>query len=557
MTRITGNRFIAETLSGYGVTHVFFMPGATYGMLAPMGDLGIRRLLVHSEKAAAYMADGYARATGRPGVCISQACPGANNLAAGLGDPYCGVSPVIAITSARPVHERYRHGYQELDQMPFFGPVTKQNVSVDRVDRIPDLLRQAFREATTGSPRPVHLDIQTEAADQEADLEVVIEEPFRQFPAFRPEPETAAVEEAARVLAGAERPIIVAGGGVISSGAWAEVVELGEKLGAPVATSLNGKGTIPGNHPLSVGICGWYSRWCANQAVCAADLVLFIGSQAGGQVTNTWTVPPPGARVVQIDIEATELGRNYPNSVALLGDAKVTVRRLIDALDRGKPRQEWLHDVQERVRRWRDEVEPLRDSDAVPIRPERMCRDIEAFLPENALLVSDTGHAGIWTGTMIDLPGSGRNYIRAAGSLGWALPAAMGAKCALPDRPVICVTGDGGFWYHFAELETAVRYGINTVTVVNNNSALSQGTRGIDRAYGGEPPPGAYGLMTYSDVDLAKVAESLGCFGARVETPDRLRPALEDALASGKPAVVDVKTDVAALPAPVWTPKGA
>ena len=554
MAKITGNRFIAETLSGYGVTHVFFMPGGTYGMLAPMEDLGIQRLLVHSEKAAAYMADGYARVSGRPGVCISQASPGASNLAAGLGDPYCGVSPVIAITSARPPHERYRHAYQELDQMPFFDPVTKQNVAVDRVDRIPDLLRQAFREATTGSPRPVHLDIQMEAADREADLEVVIEEPFRQFPAFRPAPEPEAVKEAARALSEAERPIIVAGGGVISSGAWREVIELAEMLSAPVATSLNGKGAIPGNHPLSVGICGSYSRWCANQAVCAADLVLFIGSQAGGQVTNTWTIPPPGTRVVQIDIEAAELGRNYPNAVALLGDARVTLRRLIDVLDPPEPRREWLVDVQERVRRWRAEVKPQRDSDAVPIRPERMCKEIEAFLPEDALLLSDTGHAGIWTGAMIDLPGSGRNYIRAAGSLGWALPAAMGAKCAVPDRPVVCVTGDGGFWYHFAELETAVRYGINTLTIVNNNSSLSQGIRGIDRAYGGEPPPGAYDLMTYNDVDLARVAEALGCFGARVEAPDRLRPALDEALASGKPAVVDVKTDMAALPAPVWTP---
>jgi len=331
-------------------------------------------------------------------------------------------------------------------------------------------------------------------------------------------------------------------------------VELAEKLPAPVATSLNGKGAIPGNHPLCVGVCGWYSRQCANQAVCAADLVLFVGSHTGGQVTNSWTVPPPGTRVVQIDIEPAELGRNYPNAVSVLGDARVTLRRLVDALGPQPPREEWLADVRELVGGWRADVRPQRDSDAVPVRPERMCREIEAFLPEDALLVSDTGHAGIWTGTMIDLPRAGRDYIRAAGSLGWALPAAMGARCALPDRPVVCVTGDGGFWYHFAELETAVRYGIDTVTVVNNNSGLTQGTRGIERAYGGSPPPDAWGLMRYNDVDLGRVAESLGCFGVRVETPEGLRPALEEALASGRPAVVDVATDPAALPAPAWAP---
>ena len=553
MAKMTGNRFIAETLSGYGVTHVFFMPGGTYPILAAMEGLNIQRLLVHTEKAAAYMADGYARASGLPGVCISQASPGATNLAAGLGDPYVGVSPVIAITSAHSQRVRYRHAYQELDQMPFFDPVTKYNVMVERVDRIPDLLRQAFREATTGSPRPVHLDIQTEAANQEADLEVVVEEPFKKLPAFRPEPEVEKVREAARALAAAERPAIVAGGGVISSGAWAEVVELAEMLSIPVATSPSGKGTIPGNHPLSVGLCGLYSRWCANKVVCSADLVLFIGSQAGGQVTNNWTVPPPGTRVIQIDIEPKELGRNYPNDIALLGDAKVTVRRLIEAVE-PRERRRWLQEVEEAVRKWRTEVEPLRNSDAVPIRPERICREIEAFLPENALLVSDTGHASIWTGTLIDLKQSGRNYIRAAGSLGWALPAALGAKCALPDRPVICFTGDGGFWYHFAELETAVRYGINTVTVVNNNSSMSQGTGGIQRAYAGKLPPDAFDLMKFSNVNLARVAMAMGCFGVRVEKPHQIRPALEQALACGKPAVVDVMSDMAALPASPWVP---
>jgi len=554
MPKMTGNRFIAETLSGYGVTHVFFVPAGTYAILAAMEDLNIRRLLVHSEKAAAYMADGYARASGRPGVCMSQASPGANNLAAGLGDPYVGVSPVIAITSARSPKERYRHAYQELDQMPFFDPVTKYNVTVDRVDRIPDLLRQAFREATTGSPRPVHLDILTEAANQEASLEVEVEEPFTRFPAFRPEPEAEKVREAAQALAKAERPVIMAGGGVISSGAWPEVAELAEMLSIPVATSLNGKGTIPGTHPLSVGVCGLYSRWCANKIVGSADLVLFAGSQAGGQVTNNWTVPSPGTPVIQIDIEPTELGRNYTNSVALLGDVKVTVRRLIEAVETRERRPQWLKRVEEAVGQWRAEAEPLRNSDAVPIRPERLCREIEAFLPENALLVSDTGHSGIWTGTLIDLKQPGRNYIRAAGSLGWALPAAMGAKCALPDRPVVCFTGDGGFWYHFAELETAVRYGINTVTVVNNNRSLSQETRGIERAYGGEPPAHAYDLMKFNEVDLAQVAEALGCFGVRVEEPGQIRPALEAAHASGRPAVVDVVTDMRALPPPPWVP---
>ena len=552
MARMTGNRFIAETLAGYGVDHVFFVPAGTYKMLAAMEGLGIRRILAHAEKAAAYMADGYARASGRPGVVMAQASPGANNLAAGLGDPYVGASPVIALTTARAPEERYRHAYQELDQMPFFGPVTKFSASVDRVDRIPDLLRQAFREVTTGTPRPAHLDILTDAADEEADLEVVVEDVFRRLPAFRPEPDAASVAAAATALAAAERPVIVAGGGVIASEAWTELVELAEKRSIPVATSLNGKGAIAADHPLSVGTCGLYSRSSANRVVGSADLVLFVGSQTGGQVTNNWTVPPVGTPVIQIDVEPQELGRNYPNTLGLLGDARITLRRLIDALRPGAPAEQWLSETCMAVEGYRADTAEHRVSDAVPIRPERVIREMEAVLPEDTLLVSDTGHSGIWTGAMMDLDRSGRTYVRAAGSLGWGLPAAIGAKCAVPDRPVVCFTGDGGFWYHFGELETAVRYGIDTVTVVNNNSSMNQETKGIEMAYDGDPP--GYELMTFNDVDFARLAEDLGCFGARVEEPGQLRPALEAALACGRPAVVDVVTDRTVLPPPPLVP---
>jgi acetolactate synthase-1/2/3 large subunit len=438
--------------------------------------------------------------------------------------------------------------------MPFFDPVTKYNVMVDRLDRIPDLLRQAFREATTGSPRPVHLDIHTEAADQEGDLQVVVEEPFKRFPAFRPEPDPEMVQAAAQALRQAQRPVIVAGGGVISSEAWDEMVELAELLSIPVATSLNGKAAIPGTHPLSLGVCGLYSRWCANKAVCSADLVLFVGSQTGGQVTNNWAIPPAGTKVIQIDVEPSELGRNYPNSVALLGDARVTLRHLLDAVKGGQPKDGWAREARKAVRAWRDEVEPHRNSDAIPIRPERLCKEVEAFLPDDALLLSCTGHSGIWTGTMIDLKHVGRTFLRAAGSLGWALPAAIGAKCAVPHRPVVCFTGDGGFWYHLSELETAVRYGINIVTVVNNNSGMTQETEGIRRAYRGSPPDHSWSLMNFNSVDLAKVAEAMGCFGVRVERPEEIRPALEVALKCGRPALVDVATDPKVLPAPPWVP---
>ncbi len=553
---MTGARFIAETLKAYGVTTVFWVPAILKGGLMEMERLGIRRVLCHTEKAAAYMADGYARACRRPGVAMSQSV-GAANLAAGLQDAYLALSPVIAITGRQTPLNRYRNAYQEIEHWQLYQPVTKYNVYVDVIEQLPQALRQAFREATSGVPRPVHLELPgfqgEDVAEAEVDLEVIAEEPFIQYPAFRPEPEPARIRQAARLLADAERPVLVAGGGAVASQAEAEIVQLAEMMSIPVATALNGKGVIPDNHPLWVGIAGTYSHWCANQVVREADLVLFIGSRTGDQVTDVWTTPQIDAPIIQIDIEPSELGRNYPNQVALLGDAKVTVARLVETLKPVSSEREFSARARELVSRWRKEYEPLLTSEATPIRPERICKEISHFLPKDAILVSDTGHATAWTGTMVSLTEPSQRYIRCAGSLGWGFPGALGAKCAAPERPVICFTGDGGFWYHLSELETAVRCDINIVTVVNNNRSLNQDKPGVDRAYRGNPGGNPEELWTFRDVNFARLAEGMGCFGVRVQQPDQIHPALEQALASGRPAVVDVVSDMEAF-AP-WTHK--
>jgi len=259
MPRMTGGRFLAETLKGYGVTHAFFVPAIVRKAVVEMEQVGIHRIVTHGEKAAAYMADGYARASNRPGVCMAQSV-GAANLAAGLQDAYLGLSPVVAITGHRNLSHQYRNSYQEIEHVLPFNAVTKYNVVVDSVAQLPHLLRQAFREATSGAPGPVHLDLQgiqgEVVVEAEADLEMMVKESSTHRPAFRPEPESERVREAARVLSQARRPVIVAGGGVTASQAQREVVQLAELLSIPVATSLNAKGTIPDDHPLSVGVVG-------------------------------------------------------------------------------------------------------------------------------------------------------------------------------------------------------------------------------------------------------------------------------------------------------------
>jgi acetolactate synthase-1/2/3 large subunit len=553
---MTGARFLVQTMQAYGVTHAFYMPMIVTRALVEMEKVGIRRIMTHGEKAAAYMADGYARAAHRASVCLAQNV-GAANLAAGLQDAYLAGSPVIALTGRGTAMQQYRHFYQEIDHMPPFAAVTKYNVLVDRVEQLPLLLRQAFRAATSGAPGPVHLDLQGSTGnvvmDAEADLDVVVEPPFTHVPPFRSEPEMAMVREALRILAGARRPVIVAGGGVASSQAQQDVVALAERLSIPVATSLNAKGTIPDQHPLSVGVCGTYSRWCANRVVAEADLVFFIGSHTGSQVTTEWQIPRPGTPVVQLDIDPAELGRSYPIQVGLQGDAQAALRKMLGAAAPGEPRSEWLARVQQLVHAWREEVAPLAHAEASPIRPERLCTELTAWLPSHAVLVTDTGHAGIWTGTMVDARDPHQMFLRCAGSLGWAFPAALGVKCALPDRPVVCFTGDGGFWYHLGELETAVRYGINTVTIVNNNHSLNQEKRGNERYYGGEAG-NVEELWMFPETDFARLAQDMGGFGIRVHHPAEIQAALDKAVASGKPAVVDVVTDIDGIAPRAWTP---
>merc|ERR1711964_626865 len=441
---------------------------------------------------------------------------GAVNLAAGLQDAYLACTPVVALTGRESQLNQQRHAYQEVDHINPFSAVTKYSGFVATPEQLPVYLRQAFRSSTSGTPGPAHLDLEGLAGqmvvDHEADLEIVIEESFSQLPPFRPEAEPEKVVEALQLLTTAKRPIIVAGGGVTASGARDELVSLAEKLSIPVATSLNAKAMFPSDHPLAVGVPGSYSRACANQAVCEADLVFFIGSHTGGQVTNGYRIPPQGTPIIQLDINPEELGRNYPIQLGMQGDVRNSLRTMIRQVETAEPRAQWINRVQELVRNWEASVSDKVNSDMVPILPERLCRELTDYLPSDAILVSDTGHAGIWTGTMIDLKHPGQTFVRCSGSLGWGLPAAMGAKCAQPDRPVLCFTGDGGIWYHLSELDTAMKCGINAVILVNNNHSLNQEQGGVESVYGGRTPSSDE-LWLFPDTDFAGIAESMGCFG--------------------------------------------
>ncbi|MBM9465923.1 thiamine pyrophosphate-binding protein [Nakamurella leprariae] len=559
MTRKTGSRYLAEALDAYGLTHVFMVPTVAVRALAEMDSLGIVGVMAHGEKAAAYMADGYARVNRAPGMCLAQTI-GAANLAAGLRDAAMAGSPVVAVTGGTTPATRGKGVYQEIEDFPIFEQLTKYNMQLGDVNRLPDLLRQTIREAVSGSPGPVHLELQGLAGSVlDAELEVdeiaehqLAEARFAGVPPFRPGPEAEAVDAVVELLAKAERPVIVAGGGVRMSGAQAQLAALVERCGVPVATSMNGKGVLDETGPHAVGVVGASSRQSANQTVERADLVIFIGTRTGSQVTDNWRLPARGTTVVQIDIDPAQLGRNYPNTVSIQADAAAAIEALIAALPDGPAaaRVDWVTETARYVTAWREQDGHLLGHQGPEVRPERICREITDFLPGDGVLVVDTGHAGIWAASMIDMRPT-QTFIRAAGSLGWSLPASIGAKAAAGDRTVVCFTGDGGLYYHLSEIETAVRHGLAPIIVVNDNLSLSQDMKIFQHSWGGSDRITEAGdrMWRFTGVDLAEVARQLGAWTVRVEDPADLSTALKEAQQAGRIAIVDVITSPDALPA--------
>ena len=552
MPKMTGAQYLAEALKAYEVTHLFHVPAILRKTMVELEERTlINRVRSHGEKSAAYMADGYARATGKPGICAAQVI-GAMNLAAGLRDAFLARSPVIAFTGGRVPETKFRKVYQEIDDVPTFDPVTKFNATIDDVSRIPDMLDQAFRSATSGSPGPVHLQFagnEGQLDQQEAEMTLQVDKNCIKMPPNRPVADLNSISEAAKILSNSTKPVIVVGGGARSSEASKEVLTLAEKLNIPVVTSLNGKDVFPSTHHLSAGVVGTYSRESANKAVLESDLVFFVGTQAGGMTTHFWAVPPIGKSAIQLDIDPEALGRNYPLEVGLNGDVKATLQKLIEICDSStsSKRQKWVEKVEIIVKEYYDTFSELMNSEDIPMRPERICKEMTDHLPSDAMVVVDTGHSGMWMGGMYDLREPTQNYMRSAGHLGWAFPAALGAKCGIPDRPVICFTGDSGFWYHIGDIETAVRWNINAVILVNNNHSGNQSKRGFDRIYGGEQTEKAFELWGLSKVNFAKIAEDMGALGIRVEKPGELKSAFDQAFSANRPVVLDVVSEINAL----------
>ncbi|MBV9828119.1 MAG: thiamine pyrophosphate-binding protein [Alphaproteobacteria bacterium] len=554
--QMNGAEWLARALASTGMSHVFFIESTLRRTLLALSDQGVKPILAHSEKAAAYMADGYARVAGRPGICMSQSV-GAANLAAGLQDSYLGRAPVIAFTGRKEPSYQHRNSYQEVAHAPLFQAVTKFSAPVESTAELPRLLRHAWRAALAETSRPTHLDFNGLQGDV---IELgmtgeppVIEMEQRGVPVHRPLADERDIARAGEILLGAKRLAIVAGDAALISQAGSEILALAEALSAPIATTLGARALIPTRHRLAIGVAGSYSAPPANRIVHSADMVLFIGCDTGDQVTLNWQIPPIDTRIVQIEPDPLEIGRSYPNTVGVCGDPKTTVARLLQII--GKPVRDssYAEEAARIVSDWRATMQPLIEKNTGPIAVERLCAEITKALPQDGIIVADTGYSGIWTGTMIDFNGAGQTYQRAAGSLGWAFPASLGATCAAAGRRVVCFTGDGGFYYHLPELESARRYKIPTTIVINNNSGFGQNLTGVHRLSGNRPGRGEE-LIRFGPTDFTEVAKSFGVRGIRVERPEQIAPALADALRADEPVVVDVVTDLEPRAPEPWSP---
>ncbi len=552
---MNGAEWLVRSLKASGVDHFFFVDAVLRRSLLEMERLGVQPVLAHTEKAAVYMADAYARLRGAPGVVAAQAV-GTANLAAGLQDAYLGRSPVFALTGHKVQAQQHRNAYQELHHWPLFAPVTKHTALCDTAEDLARQFRQLWAAAVSVPARPVHLDLNGLMGEFVETSETQVPPAALgdwRAPLHRPLAEGRSIERAAEALLSSNRVVIVAGDGAALSACGPELLALAERLQAPIATSLGARGLIPTTHPLAVGVVGNYSAPPANQVVCGADLVFFIGADTGDQMTHTWRVPAIGTRVVQLDADPSEFERSYATEATMLGDPKATLGALLALL--GKPQRDsgYLAWAQGVMSDWRKSIAPRLASDAVAIDPARLCAEISAALPEDGVLVADTGYSGIWTGTLIDFNGAGQTYLRAAGSLGWAFPASLGAKLAAGARKVVCYTGDGGFYYHLPELETARRMGIAVTVVVNNNSGFGQGWPNYLKQAGNRPKA-AEQVLRFGPTNFADVAKDFGVGGIRVEQPGQLAGALREAMASNQCVVVDVATDIECRAPEPYTP---
>ena len=562
MDRFNGAEAAVRMLQLNGVRHIFGLCGDTslpfYDALYTM-EHGMTHVLTRDERSAAYMADGYARVTGRPGICEGPSGGGATYLVPGLVEANESSVPVLGITSDVPVLSRGRFPLTELDQASLYRPLTKWNTVCDRPEQIPQAFRSAFREMTTGRPGSAHIGLPYDILKAPVDAEEVwAQNGHDRYPAWRTVADAAAIEAAGEAILKARAPIFICGGGVIAAGAMAALDHVATLLGAPVCTTVSGKGSLSERHPLCAGVVGSNGGVVpTREVVQSADLVIFIGCRAGSTTTEHWKHPSRDVTIVHIDVDPSVISANYRTEHAIVGDARLALEGLYAFLSANVGRRTRSDfdgaSIVERARKAKfDAFHKLASETSRPIRPERVLAELHRVLPKDAIVVADPGTPCPYVASYYEVLEPGRHFItnRAHGALGYSMAAAAGAWFGRPSTRCVSLMGDGSFGFTVGELETIVRYKVPLLMIVFSNASYGWIKASQKASYGGR-----YFSVDFSRTEHSRVAAEYGVKTWKVEDPEALGKALSEAAEYGGPALVDVvaqSLEDAAAPVLQW-----
>lgn len=549
---------VAEMLARYGATYVFGVPGgqtsALYDGIARRAPR-IQHVLVRDERSAGYAADAYARLTGKPGVCDVTVGPGTTKLSDGLAEALNASIPVIALVGELPRDwaplQDKGVASQGFDQVPFLSSITKATWAVPNGKTLPHLIRAAYRTATSGRAGPVALVIPHDVLDAEWDgdeADIDVDDRYTRAPSHRSYAPPGEVEDATKLLARSRRPAIVAGGGVLTSGAAEEVAALAERVDALVVTSFSGKGAVAENIPYAGGVVNPLGAQEASEITRKADVLLWCGCKVGQNTSLNWTLPRPEQATIQIDIDPAELGRTFRPTVALNGDVKGTLAALLDGLDH-RDNPSWLEEIEESRAEAGEKRSEEAALDKAPLAPPRVMHALAERIEDGDVVISDASFAAGWIAAYLPATEMGRNFLfaRGLGGLGYAVPAAMGAAAARPEGRIVTINGDGGISYAVGELVSHAVQGLPTVNIVLNNGTLGW-LQMWQELFFKDLRQSVDLESEEARPDFAAAARALGCSGFRVERPEELGKALDGAFAATGPAVVDVRVDDRATP---------
>jgi len=544
---MSGGQALAEMLKLHEVGPMFGMGGF---QLLPFYEacraLGLKHYLINDERSGAFASDAYAKATNRPGVADATLGPGATNLVTGIVESLNAGMPMVLIVGDANREHAWKNMTQETRQLDVLRPIVKEVIRCEVIQRIPEHVRRAFAVATSGRPGPVIIDVPEDIAHGQYDFDASdfwVDPGTLKAQARRFAPDPADLGKAIDMLAKAERPLLMVGGGIHISEGYDALLKLAESQGIPVAHTMSGKGGIPCTHALSAGLFGRYDR-IANGLIAKSDCLLVVGCKLGEIATKRFQLIPPGKPLIHVEIDPTEIGRTTRTEVGLAGDAKLTLEALAQALEdggrRAAARAAYCAEVPQLMAEWRQGAADRLQSTETPINVGRLMNELNLNMPADAVLVADGGFAGHWGGLMFDTKQAGRTFMpdRGFASIGYGVPGGIGAQLGVgPERRVVSLTGDGGFNMSMGDLETARRVGANFVTIIFNNAASGY-VKALQHAVFGE---GNYQSSDLVEMDYSQIAKGFGCHGIRVTDPEKLEGALREGLENtDTPTVLDV-----------------